>query len=217
MYFIQHCFICRLSDSTVSENAGIETRGQILCKQYPDCCDLGIGNRTPLTTGIDLIHIFGFRSDVFDWSLHHSLHMTEDIVKWDGRAPSPSPAWANFFIILECTPESGHCHSLCALWFQKPDDAKYNRISFFLQEVLLSPESLTSSSALRQSKAKYNDDNCQLIWKNISQESCSYWSLIFCERELLSGAFLCKPFQEPRNRFSAWRASTTTLFDVSAR
>ncbi len=26
MYIIQHCFICRLSDSTVSENAGIEPR-----------------------------------------------------------------------------------------------------------------------------------------------------------------------------------------------
>jgi hypothetical protein len=26
MYVIQHCFICRLSDSAVSEDAGIETR-----------------------------------------------------------------------------------------------------------------------------------------------------------------------------------------------
>ncbi len=26
MYFIQHCFICRLSDSTVSDNTGIEPR-----------------------------------------------------------------------------------------------------------------------------------------------------------------------------------------------
>jgi hypothetical protein len=26
MYDIQHCFICRLSDSTVSEDAGIEPR-----------------------------------------------------------------------------------------------------------------------------------------------------------------------------------------------
>jgi hypothetical protein len=26
MYCIQHCFICRLSDSTVSEDAGIESR-----------------------------------------------------------------------------------------------------------------------------------------------------------------------------------------------
>jgi hypothetical protein len=26
LYFIQHCFICRLSDPTVSEDAGIEPR-----------------------------------------------------------------------------------------------------------------------------------------------------------------------------------------------
>ncbi len=30
-------------------------------------------------------------------------------------------------------------------------------------------------------------------------------------------ARICKPFKEPRNRFPAWRAGTTTLFDVSAR
>jgi hypothetical protein len=30
-------------------------------------------------------------------------------------------------------------------------------------------------------------------------------------------ARICKPFKEPRNRFLAWRANTTTLFDVLAR
>jgi hypothetical protein len=30
-------------------------------------------------------------------------------------------------------------------------------------------------------------------------------------------ARICKPFKEPRNRFLAWRASTTTLFFVPAR
>jgi hypothetical protein len=30
-------------------------------------------------------------------------------------------------------------------------------------------------------------------------------------------ARICKPFKEPRNRFSAWRAGTTTLFVVPAR
>jgi len=30
-------------------------------------------------------------------------------------------------------------------------------------------------------------------------------------------ARICKPFKEPRNRFSAWRAGTITLFDVPAR
>jgi hypothetical protein len=28
---------------------------------------------------------------------------------------------------------------------------------------------------------------------------------------------ICKPFREPRNRYPAWRASTTTMFDVPAR
>ncbi len=36
-------------------------------------------------------------------------------VKGGGRAPPPppSPGWANFSIMMECTPESsGHCHSV---------------------------------------------------------------------------------------------------------
>jgi len=28
---------------------------------------------------------------------------------------------------------------------------------------------------------------------------------------------ICKPFKEPRNRFQAWRAGTTPIFDVPAR
>jgi hypothetical protein len=36
MYFIQHCFICRPSDSTVSEDAGIKlgtlpNEGSVMC------------------------------------------------------------------------------------------------------------------------------------------------------------------------------------------
>ncbi len=30
-------------------------------------------------------------------------------------------------------------------------------------------------------------------------------------------ASICKPYKEPRNRFPAWQACTTTLFVVSAR
>jgi hypothetical protein len=30
-------------------------------------------------------------------------------------------------------------------------------------------------------------------------------------------ARICKPFKEPRIRFPAWRAGTTTLFDVTVR
>ncbi len=28
----------------------------------------------------------------------------------------PAPAWANFSIIMECSPECGRCHSMCTLW-----------------------------------------------------------------------------------------------------
>jgi hypothetical protein len=38
MYVIQHCFICRPSDSTVSEDAGIEP--------MQDCCDFSIDSQT---------------------------------------------------------------------------------------------------------------------------------------------------------------------------
>jgi hypothetical protein len=43
-----------------------------------------------------------------------------DIVKEDGRTPptTPTPGWANFSIMMECTPESGHCPSVCTLWAQ---------------------------------------------------------------------------------------------------
>ncbi len=30
--------------------------------------------------------------------------------------PLPSPAWANFSIMMECMPESGRCHSVCILF-----------------------------------------------------------------------------------------------------
>ncbi len=44
-----------------------------------------------------------------------------------------------------------------------------------------------------------------------------YWkrpTLFYCS---LIWACICKPFKEPRNQFPAWRADTTSLFDVSAR
>jgi hypothetical protein len=34
-----------------------------------------------------------------------------DRVKGGGVHPPPSPDWADFTIMMECTPESGHCHS----------------------------------------------------------------------------------------------------------
>ncbi len=35
--------------------------------------------------------------------------------KKGGRAPPPSPGWAYFNIVMECTPGSGICHSVCTL------------------------------------------------------------------------------------------------------
>jgi hypothetical protein len=45
-----------------------------------------------------------------------TLYVIVNIVKGDGGAPlhpPPTPAWANFSIMMECTPESGRCHSVC--------------------------------------------------------------------------------------------------------
>ncbi len=34
--------------------------------------------------------------------------------------PPHSPGWANFSILMKCTPESGRCHSVCTLWTENP-------------------------------------------------------------------------------------------------
>ena len=49
--------------------------------------------------------------------LEHTVYhnFVLDKVKEGGRAPPPSSGWANFFITMECTPESGHCHSVYTL------------------------------------------------------------------------------------------------------
>jgi hypothetical protein len=41
------------------------------------------------------------------------MYVMVDIVKGGGHAPPPSLAWANFSIMMEYTPESGHCRSVC--------------------------------------------------------------------------------------------------------
>jgi hypothetical protein len=38
-----------------------------------------------------------------------TLLVIVDRVRGDGRAPPPSPGWAEFTIMMECTRESGHC------------------------------------------------------------------------------------------------------------
>jgi hypothetical protein len=46
-----------------------------------------------------------------------TLLVMVDRVKWGGRAPPPPHHHqADFTIIMKCTPESGHCHSVCTLW-----------------------------------------------------------------------------------------------------
>ncbi len=43
-----------------------------------------------------------------------------------GHAPPAPPAWADFTLMMECTPESGHCHSVYSavqtLLGQPPND-----------------------------------------------------------------------------------------------
>jgi hypothetical protein len=50
-----------------------------------------------------------------------ALYVMLDTVKKGVWAhPQPSPGWANFSIMMDCTPGSGHCHSVCTLWSAKP-------------------------------------------------------------------------------------------------
>jgi hypothetical protein len=55
------------------------------------------------------------------WSVHHNFACDGIMVhrvKGGGRAPRApfTPGWADFTIMMECTPESDHCHSVCTLW-----------------------------------------------------------------------------------------------------
>jgi len=45
------------------------------------------------------------------WTIHR-VHKGNR-VKGGGLAPPPSPARADFSIMMKCTPEIGHCHSMC--------------------------------------------------------------------------------------------------------
>ncbi len=44
-----------------------------------------------------------------------TLYLMVTIVKGGRRAPPPSPAWVDFSTMMQCTPESGRCHSVCTL------------------------------------------------------------------------------------------------------
>jgi hypothetical protein len=45
-------------------------------------------------------------------TLHATLLVMVNVMKGGGRAPPPSPAWANFTLMMECTPESRRCYSV---------------------------------------------------------------------------------------------------------
>jgi hypothetical protein len=78
VYDIQHCLICRPSDTTVSEDAGIDP---------PDSCDYGIGKSDAITTRLDLIHsrldLIHTRLDLIHISAKFSLYLTRtDYSAW---------------------------------------------------------------------------------------------------------------------------------------
>ncbi len=52
------------------------------------------------------------------WSVHCNFVRDGNVTikKGDGRAPPHAPARAKFSFVLECTPEIGHCYSVCTLW-----------------------------------------------------------------------------------------------------
>jgi hypothetical protein len=41
------------------------------------------------------------------------VYVMVKIVKGDGRAPPPTPSRADFSVMMGCTLEIGHCHSVC--------------------------------------------------------------------------------------------------------
>ncbi len=46
-----------------------------------------------------------------------TLLLMVNVMKGGGRAPPPSPAWTNFTLMMECTPESSRCYSVYStLW-----------------------------------------------------------------------------------------------------
>jgi hypothetical protein len=45
-----------------------------------------------------------------------TLYVMVHRVKKGWRAPPPLPGWDDLSIMMEFTPESGRCHSVCTLW-----------------------------------------------------------------------------------------------------
>ncbi len=39
--------------------------------------------------------------------------------------PLPAPVWADFTLMMKCTPESGHCHSVYSVMFTTAGGVKF--------------------------------------------------------------------------------------------
>jgi hypothetical protein len=66
MYFIQHCFTCRPSDSTVSEDAGIEPRNVATSA-------LAVRSSINSARSHTLIKLAGAYIDMAQWAEGHGL------------------------------------------------------------------------------------------------------------------------------------------------
>jgi hypothetical protein len=66
LYFIRHCFICRPSDDTVSECAGIDPRTDATLAWQSDSL--------ATCTRLDILHILDIKSSLFE--IYHNLIVT---------------------------------------------------------------------------------------------------------------------------------------------
>jgi hypothetical protein len=76
MYVIQYCFICRTSNSTLSEDAGIEPR------------TLALTARRSYHSAIDLIHTLINLRPRLTWDVHFSAKLTQSSSSRDGSSQS---------------------------------------------------------------------------------------------------------------------------------
>ncbi len=74
--------------------------------------------RVPATHGLTTEYIFllemkqGQCICQLSWSVHCNFTGDGKCSKGVGVHPPPSPAWANFTLMIECTPESDCCYSV---------------------------------------------------------------------------------------------------------
>ncbi len=87
---------------------------------YKRCLSVQLYNWFPPTPHLQAIPNTGSVPALSAWTYTTTLLMMVDRVKGGGRVPpTPSPGWANFSIMMECTPESGLCYSVCTLWVSR--------------------------------------------------------------------------------------------------